>query len=135
MLTAFHDTGIQLQSQRMELDQANQLTDQTQREKSWLCEELEMRNKAFREDRARRCQGIEELRRICFTEAERARRFLPAACNTELVGYNRTRFLKIHLHQMNHHQHSWTFDKYGISSLRICTCGYRTDCGASQCVG
>ena len=47
MLTALHDTGIQLQSQRMELDQANQLTDQTQREKSWLCEELEMRNESF----------------------------------------------------------------------------------------
>ena len=44
---ALYDTGIQLQSQRMELDQANQLTDQTQREKSWLCDELEMRNESF----------------------------------------------------------------------------------------
>ena len=89
---ALYDTGKQLQSQRMELYHANQLTDRTQRVKSWLCDGLEMINKAFQEDRARRCQVIEELRRNCCTEAERARRFLPAACNAELVGYNRTRF-------------------------------------------
>ena len=46
---ALDEAGIQLQSQRMELYQANQLTNQTQREKSWLCNELEMRNRAFRQ--------------------------------------------------------------------------------------
>ena len=48
-----YETGMQLQSQRLELYRANQLTDQTRREKSWLCEELEMRNRTFQEDRAR----------------------------------------------------------------------------------
>ena len=64
---------MQLHSQRIELYHANQLTDQTRREKSWLCDELEMRDKASQEDRARKCQEIEELRRICRTEAERVR--------------------------------------------------------------
>ena len=59
-----HEIGMQLQSQRMGLYQANQLTDRTRREKSWLCDESEMRNRAFQEDRARKCQEIEELRRI-----------------------------------------------------------------------
>ena len=45
---------------------------QAQREKSWLSEELEMRNKAFQEDRARDCQEMDELQRICCAEAERA---------------------------------------------------------------
>ena len=67
-----YETGMQLQSQRMGLFQADQLTDQTRKEKSWLCDDLEMRNRAFQEDRARNCQEIIELRRICCTEAERA---------------------------------------------------------------
>ena len=58
----------------MELYQENQLTDQAQREKSWPCEELDIRNKAIEEDRARDYQDIEELRRICCAEADRARR-------------------------------------------------------------
>ena len=70
---ALYETGVQLQSQMMELYQANQLTDQTRREKSWLCNGLEIRNRAFQEDRTRICQQIEELRTICCTEAERAR--------------------------------------------------------------
>ena len=70
---AHHETGMQLQSHKMELYQANQLTDQTRSEESWLCDELEMRNRAFQEDHERNCQEIEELRRICCTEAERAR--------------------------------------------------------------
>ena len=41
--------------------------------KCWLCEELEKRNRAFQEDRARDCQETEELRRICCAEADRAR--------------------------------------------------------------
>ena len=80
---ALYDTGFQLQSQRMDLDQANQLTNQTQKEKSWLCDELDRRNKAFHADRSRSCQEIEDSLRICCAEAERARRFLPAACYTE----------------------------------------------------
>ena len=57
----------------MELHLANQLTDQTRREKSWLCEEVEMRNRAFQEDRTRNCQATEESRIICCAEAHRAR--------------------------------------------------------------
>ena len=44
---AHDETGMQLQSQRMELFQGNHLTDQTRREKSQLCDELEMRTRAF----------------------------------------------------------------------------------------
>ena len=69
---ALCETGMQLQSQRME-HQANQLSDQAQRETSWLCEEVDMRNTAFQEDRARDCQETEEFRRICCVEADRAR--------------------------------------------------------------
>ena len=52
---ALYETGMQLESQRMELYQANQVTDQAQREKSCLCDELAMRNRAFQEGRARNC--------------------------------------------------------------------------------
>ena len=47
------------------------LTDQSQREKSWFCDELEMRNRA-QEDRAKSNQEIEELKKFCCTEAGRA---------------------------------------------------------------
>ena len=39
-----------------------------------LCGELEMRNGLLRENRAKDCQEIEELRRICCEETDRARR-------------------------------------------------------------
>ena len=42
---ALYEIGIQLQSQRMELYQANQQTDQNPTEKSWLRNEQEMRNR------------------------------------------------------------------------------------------
>ena len=71
---ALHGSGIQLHSQRMELYQANQLTDQSQKEKSWLCTDLEMRERALQEDRVKSYQEIEDLKRICCTEAERARK-------------------------------------------------------------
>ena len=68
---ALHESGIQLQSQEMDLYQANQLTDQSRREKGWHCEESEMRNRAFQDDRVKSYQERLELRRI--TEAESAR--------------------------------------------------------------
>ena len=58
---------------RMELYQAHQLSDQLQREKGLSSEEIEMRNRAFQEDRAGDCQEIEEIRRICCAESDRAR--------------------------------------------------------------
>ena len=70
---ALYETGRQLESQRMELYEANQLSDQAQREKSWLCEESDLRNRACHEDRARNCQEIEEIRRIWCAEADRVR--------------------------------------------------------------
>ena len=46
---ALYATGMHLQSQKVELYQANQPTDQTRREQSWVCDELEMRHSAFQE--------------------------------------------------------------------------------------
>ena len=80
---ALFETGMQLESQRMELYQANQVTDQTRSYKSWLCEELEFRNKAFQKDRARNCQDIEEVRRIFCTVAERARQLKSDELSTQ----------------------------------------------------
>ena len=70
---ALCEIGMQLQPGGWNLHQAHPLSDQLQREKGWLCEELEKRNRAFQEDRARDCQETEELRRICCAEADRAR--------------------------------------------------------------
>ena len=70
---ALFEPGMQLQSKRLELYQENQLTDQTQREKSWPSEEKVMRNIVFQEDRARNWQDVEDLRKFCCAEAERAR--------------------------------------------------------------
>ena len=207
MLTdPFYETGIQLQSQRMERCKANQVTGQTQREKSWLCNELEMRSRAFQENRAKKlsrnwwitknllCRSWEShafenwwtfcaegRKRICSGSAYGANsgtarhgkipwlmrknselrklraahfpsqtyeysestwteqpRVLLAACCTELSGHNRTRFFFFWRSACSR----WTiistlgkFEEFGISLLRICTYGYRKDCGASLCVG
>ena len=69
---ALHETNRELESQNMELYQANQWTDQAPREKINSSRELEMRNRLFQESRARDCQEIEELRRICCEEIDRA---------------------------------------------------------------
>ena len=87
---ALYETGMQLQSERMELCQATQLTDQTRREKNWVCDELDMRNKAFQFDRARNWQEIEEFRRFCFTEAERARQLRSDELSTQKEENNST---------------------------------------------
>ena len=70
---ALSGSGMQLQSQMMELNQANQMTDQTRREKGWPCDELETRKRAFQADWSTKCQDIEGDRRICCAEAGRAR--------------------------------------------------------------
>ena len=69
---ALSGTNRELESQRLELYQTNQWVDQAQREKMNLFGELEMRNRIFQENRARRCQEFEELRRICCEETVRA---------------------------------------------------------------
>ena len=68
---ALYETNRELESQR--LDQANHWVDQAQREKIIFCGELEMENKLFRENCARDCQEIEELRKICCEDTDRAR--------------------------------------------------------------
>ena len=70
---AIYETNRDLESQRLELCQTNQWADEDQREKINFCGELEMRNRLFQESRARNCQEIEELRRICCEETDRAR--------------------------------------------------------------
>ena len=70
---ALHETNQEFESQRLQLQQANQWADQAQRDKISLCGELEMRNRLFRENQAKDCQEIEELRRICCEETDRAR--------------------------------------------------------------
>ena len=50
---ALYETNRELESQRLELYQENQWADQAQRQKKSLCREMEMRNRLFREDRAK----------------------------------------------------------------------------------
>ena len=50
---ALHETGMQLHSQRMELYQANQFSDHSQREESWLCTELDRKERFLQDDRMR----------------------------------------------------------------------------------
>ena len=38
-----------------------------------ICKKLDLRNRIFQENRAKDCQEIEELRRICREETDRAR--------------------------------------------------------------
>ena len=57
---------------RLQLQQADQWSDQAQRDKISLHGELELRNRIFRENQGKDCQDIEELRRICCEETDRA---------------------------------------------------------------
>ena len=59
---AHNPLGLQHHATRMELYQANQLSDHSRREKCWL-----------QVDRMRNLQEIEELKEVCCTEAERAK--------------------------------------------------------------
>ena len=69
---ALHEASMQLHSQRKELHQANQLSDQSQREKSWSCTELDRRARVHQEDRMMSPQETKELAKMFCTEAERA---------------------------------------------------------------
>ena len=69
---ALYETKQEFESQRLQPQQANQWADQAQREMISLCGELEMRSRLSRENRAKYCQEIEELRRICCEETDRA---------------------------------------------------------------
>ena len=63
-------THRKLESQRMELHQANQWA----REKIDLCGDLEMRNRHHHESEARNCQENEKLPRICYGEKSQVRK-------------------------------------------------------------
>ena len=65
--TALYEINQEFESQRLQLQQANQWTDQAQRQKNKLVWRL------FRESQTTYCQEIEELRRTCCEEADRAR--------------------------------------------------------------
>ena len=67
---ALHEIDQEFESQRLQLQQANQWADQAQIDKTGLYGELEMRNRVFRENQAKDCQENEELRRICCEETE-----------------------------------------------------------------
>ena len=69
---ALHESYRELETQRLQLLQAN-LWDNARSERISLCGELGMRNKLFQESRTKDCQEIEELRRRCCEESDRAR--------------------------------------------------------------
>ena len=74
VLTSLFKRSMQeFESQRFQLHQASRWADQAQRDKISWYGELELRNRLFQEDHARECQEIEELRRICCEETDRAR--------------------------------------------------------------
>ena len=70
---ALRDINQEFDSQRFQLHQASRWADQAQRDKISVYGELELRNRLFQEDHARDCQEIEELRRLCCEETDRAR--------------------------------------------------------------
>ena len=69
---ALHESYRELETQRLQLLQAN-IWDNAQSERVSLCGELGMRNKLFQESHTKDCQEIEELRRRCCEESDRAR--------------------------------------------------------------
>ena len=70
---ALCEINQEFESQRLEFYQANRWADQAPRERYDSFGESDMRNRIFQENRARDCQEIEELRRICCEETDRAR--------------------------------------------------------------
>ena len=83
---ALYETHQEFESHRLQLHQANQWADQAPREKINLCGDLEMRNRLFRKNRAKDCQEIEELRRLCCEETDRARQARMMNCLCIKIG-------------------------------------------------
>ena len=61
---ALYEINQEFESQRLQLQHASQWADQVQGDKISLYGELEMRNRLFRENQAKNCQDIEEMKRI-----------------------------------------------------------------------
>ena len=70
---ALYEIDQEFESQRLQLHQANQWADQAERDEKSLEGELEMRNRLSRQNQAKNCSQIEEMRRICCEETDRAR--------------------------------------------------------------
>ena len=70
---ALYEINQEFGSQRFQLQQANQWADQAERDKISFYREFEMRKRLFRENQAKDCQDIEEVRTICCEETHRAR--------------------------------------------------------------
>ena len=62
---ALFESLRELESQRLQLLEDIQWTDQVQRERIYLCSELKMKNRHHQECYARSCQEFEELKRSC----------------------------------------------------------------------
>ena len=69
----FQESNQEFESQRFRLHQASRWADQTQRDKISLYGHLELINRLFQENHTRDCQHLEELRRTCCEEIDRAR--------------------------------------------------------------
>ena len=65
---ALFESQRELESQRLQLLEANQWADQAQRERIHLCSEVEMKNRLHQESNARSCREIEDLKRHCCQE-------------------------------------------------------------------
>ena len=66
------DGAPQFHSQRMDLYQTDQLIWVIPREKNWLSTEMDRRERVLQQDRMRNFQEIEEWKKLCCTDAERA---------------------------------------------------------------
>ena len=64
----------ELESQRLQLHQANQWADQAQRKKINLIGELELKNRIYQESHTTTSREIEKLRRMCCEETNRVRK-------------------------------------------------------------
>ena len=69
---ALHESYRELETQRLQLLQTN-IWDNARSERISLCGELGMKKKLFQESRTKDGQEIEELRRRCCEESDRAR--------------------------------------------------------------
>ena len=68
---ALRGSNRQIRSHRVEHCHTDQIYENSRREQSWLQAELGNRERAHQETRSGTLQDIEELKRICCTEADR----------------------------------------------------------------
>ena len=71
---AFQEINQEFESQRFQLHQASRWADWAQRDKISLYGEFEIKSRLYRENQAKVCHEIEELRRICCEENRSSKR-------------------------------------------------------------